>query len=177
MTDFETLESRVDYKGPLFSLRHDRIQFPDGRRANLDVIVHPGAVAILPIDADGNVWFIRQYRHAAGQILLELPAGTLEAGEDLMDCAQRELREEIGMGGAVMTRMGGFFLAPGYTTEFLHAYLATELFEDSLEPDVDEDIEVVKLPFSEVERLLSSGELYDGKTLAMLALVRTFLNS
>jgi ADP-ribose pyrophosphatase len=94
-----------------------------------------------------------------------------------MDCAQRELREEIGMGAAVMTRMGGFFLAPGYTTEFLHAYLATELFEDSLEPDVDEDIEVVKLPFSEVERLLSSGELYDGKTLAMLALVRTFLNS
>jgi ADP-ribose pyrophosphatase len=177
MSDFETLESRVTYEGPVFNLRHDRVQYPDGRRAKLDVIVHPGAVAILPFDAEGQVWFIRQYRHATGGQLLELPAGTLEPGEPPADCALRELREEIGMGARTITHLGGFYVAPGYTTEFLHAYLATELYPDPLEADADEFIEVVKLPFAEVERRLAAGEIQDGKSLAMLALVRTFLNA
>ena len=93
----KTLRSETKYKGKAFSVRLDELQLPNGRTTKLDIVEHVGAVTIFPIDEDGNVWFVEQYRHATGGELLELPAGTLEEGEDPLECAQREIQEEIGM--------------------------------------------------------------------------------
>ena len=95
---FETIHSQPMYQGRAFSVRQDRVRLPNGAETKLDIVEHIGAVTILPVDADGNIWFVRQYRHAIGIEILELPAGTLEPGETPEVCADRETREEIGMG-------------------------------------------------------------------------------
>ena len=118
------------------------------------------------------MWFVRQYRHAAGKMMLELPAGTLEAGEDPRDCALRELQEEIDMGARKMRQLGSFFLAPGYSTEFMYIFLATDLYPSSLPEDENEFLIVEKIPVTEAYALARAGEIDDGKTLAALFLAQ-----
>ncbi len=103
-------------------------------------------MVILPVDDQGNLFFVRQYRHAAGLDLLELPAGTLDEGEAPEACARREVREETGMAAGKMEHLGGFYLAPGYSTEYMHVYLATGLHSDPLEADADEFLTVEVIP-------------------------------
>lgn len=172
---FETLQSQSMYRGRAFSVRKDRVRLPDGAEASLDIVEHSGAVTILPIDAQGHIWFVRQYRHAAGIELLELPAGTLEPGEDPEICAQREIREEIGMGAGKIQKVGTFYLAPGYSTEFMHIFLASELFPATLQGDVDEFLSVEQIPQSAISALIQSGEIADAKTLAAFQLAVPFL--
>jgi ADP-ribose pyrophosphatase len=169
---FDRLDSELVYQGRVFDVRRDQVLLPDGKRAFLDVVAHGGAVTVLPIDAAGMVWFVRQFRYAAGATLLELPAGTLEPGEDPADCARREVREEVGMSAGRLEKIGGFFLAPGYSTEFLHIYLATELTPNPLEADADEFLSVETLPLEQAYALAETGQLQDGKTLATLLLAR-----
>ncbi len=144
--------------------------FEDGRESSVDVVVHPGAVALIPIDERKQIWFVRQYRHASGGELLELPAGTLERGEPPEQCAERECQEEIGMSPGKLEHLGGFFLAPGYSTEWLGVYLASELRPDPRPGDADEAIQVEKLSLGRVTELIESGELRDAKSLAALLL-------
>jgi ADP-ribose pyrophosphatase len=151
------------------------VVFPDGRQAEFDLLVHPGAVTIVPVDEDGNVWFINQYRHSAGGMLLELPAGTLGEGEQPEDCAQREVREETGMSAANIERIGEFYTSPGYSTEYMYIFLATGLTPDPLPKDADEYIEVVKYPLEQAYVMALGGEIHDGKTIAALALARSAL--
>jgi ADP-ribose pyrophosphatase len=136
----------------------------------MEVVVHPGAVTIVPIDDQGRLWFVRQYRHAAGERLLELPAGTISPGETPEACAARECREEIGMAAARLIPLGGFFLAPGYSTEYMHLYLAQGLTPAPLAGDEDEDLELEVVPFQEVKDWISRGDVRDGKSLAALLL-------
>ena len=117
-----------------------RFGFPTNTRMHLDIIEHVGAVTILPIDAEGRILFVRQYRHATGKELLELPAGTLNAGEPPEECAFREIREETGFAAGNLIKLGEFFLAPGYSTEYMVVYLANELHPDPLPADEDEFI-------------------------------------
>ena len=124
---FERVDSEMGYQGRAFNVRRDTVRLPDGQLARLDIVEHVGAVTILPLDETGRIWFVRQYRHAAGKVLLELPAGTLEAGEAPEACAAREVREEIGQAAGELQKLGEFFLAPGYSTEYMHVYLATGL--------------------------------------------------
>ena len=142
---FVTEHTRTVFEGRVFNLRQDRVLYPDGRRIQLDIVDHRDAVTILPLDSDGQIWFVRQYRHAAGRELLELPAGVAEPGEDVLVSAQRELREEIGMGAKNLQKIGGFFLAPGYSTEYMHVFLATELYPSSLPGDESELIRIEKI--------------------------------
>jgi ADP-ribose pyrophosphatase len=173
---FETIHSQPVYQGRAFSVRKDQVRLPDGLEAQLDIVEHGGGVGILPIDAEGHVWFVRQYRHAIGIELLELPAGTLEPGEHPEICAQREIQEEIGMRAEKIHKMGTFFLAPGYSSELMHLFLATELSPAPLDGDVDEFVEVEKIPLACVSRMIQTGEIVDGKTLAIFQLAQPYLN-
>ena len=124
------------------------------------------------IDDRGRVWMVRQYRHSAGQILLELPAGTLEPGEDPRVCAARECREEIGMAPSQLTPLGEAFLAPGYSTEYMYFYLATGLTPAPLEADQDEELAVEPIAPGALAERIASGDLRDAKTLAALYLAK-----
>ena len=167
----KTIESKVVAEGRVIKVRVDVIETPDGHRVKRDIVEHRGAVAMVPIDAEGRVILVRQYRHAAGKWLLEIPAGTLDPGEDPLEAAQRELREEIGFAAGRIDLLAGCYAAPGYCSEYLHLYAARDLTEDPLEGDVDEDIEVVPVPLSEVRKLIAEGEIEDAKSLAALLLV------
>ncbi len=167
---FELLASEIVYQGRAFTIRRDTLRMPDGRQARLDIVAHVGSVVILPVDADGNLLFVRQYRHAAGLDLLELPAGTLEVGEAPAACALREIREETGMAAGKMDHLGGFFLAPGYSTEYMDVYLAMDLRADPLEADADEFLSVERIPLAEALERCQKGEIPDAKSLAAVAL-------
>lgn len=168
--DFKVLSSEQLFSGKVFELWREKVALPDGRVAGIEYLKHGGAVTILPVDQDGSIWFVRQYRHATGQTLLELPAGTLEAGEDPAVCAAREIREEIGMAAGELVPQGEFFLAPGYSNEYMYVFLAKDLRSDPLEQDPGELIWVEKYSISEVWHKVQAGEIRDAKTLAVLAL-------
>jgi ADP-ribose diphosphatase len=172
---FELIHSEKVFSGRAFSIRRDRVSLPDGRQVNLDIVEHVGSVVILPIDADGDILFVRQYRHAVARDLLELPAGTLEPGEDPQACALRELREETGMSAGEMKLLGGFFLAPGYSTEYMHAYMAANLRLSPLHGDPDEFLSVEKIPARDVLNASNLDILQDAKSLAAFHLARHVL--
>ena len=172
---FEFLRSETLLKGRAFAIRRDTLKAPDGRETKFDIIEHGGSVIIVPIDKDCNLLFVRQYRHAAGIDLLELPAGTLEEGEDPAVCAAREIREETGFAADKIEKIGDFYLAPGYSTEFMHVYLAQDLRHDPLEADADEFLSVEKIPFAEAIQMAERGKMPDAKSLAALLLARSHL--
>lgn len=172
---FNLLKSETVFQGPVFTIRRDHLKTPSGRAAKYDIIEHHGSVVLVPVDARGNVHFVRQYRHATGVDLLELPAGTLEPGEEPIECARREIREEIGMSAANLREIGSFYLVPGYSTEFMYAYLATSLEENPLPPDLDEYLTVEKIPFSKAIEMARNGEIQDSKSLAALLLAQNYL--
>ena len=166
----ETLSSRRIYEGIIVKLRADRVRLPGGRETVREVVEHSGAVTVVAMDGEGRMLLVRQHRHAAGRFLLELPAGTLDRDEEPEACAARELEEETGFRAGRLERLGGFFMAPGYCTEYIHVYLATDLQPGKAGGDEDEDIEVLALPPDEVLRLIETGELEDAKSLAALLL-------
>lgn len=167
--------SELVYTGRAFSVRKDELVTPDGKTVYYDVVDHVGSVSIVPVDDSGNLYFIRQYRPSVDEWLLELPAGTVEPGETFENAAIRELREEAGMRADKLTRLGAYYLAPGYCTELMEAFLATGLSEDPLPPDDDEYLEVIKIPFQEAYGLANNGQIRDGKTLAALWLAKPLL--
>ncbi len=175
--NFQLLNSKVIFKGRVFSIRRDELRTPDGRPTTFDIVEHHGSVVIIPIDKEGMVLLVRQYRHAARIEMLELPAGTLDSSEEEpLHCASRELREETGMRANNFVELGKFYLAAGYSTELMTVFLATDLHIDPLEPDADEFLEVEKVPLAEVLSIAETGGIPDAKTLAALLLARPHLN-
>jgi len=175
MPTFELIKSEILMQGRAFKIRRDHLKTPDGRETKFEIIEHGGSVIIVPIDADGNMLFVRQYRHATGMDLLELPAGTRDGDEPFEDCAAREIREETGMEAGKLQKIGEFYLAPGYSTEFMVVYLATDLNHNPLEADDDEFLEVEKIPVAEAIQRAKRGEIPDAKSLAALLLVQSYL--
>lgn len=172
----ETIVStRKVYSGRVVKLDVHEVRLPNGEHSMREQVRHPGAVAIVALDADDNVLLVRQYRLPAGQVMLEIPAGTLDPDEDPKDCAERELQEEAGYKPGKLTSLGGFFAAPGYTTEFIHIFLAGELTESKLELDSDEFIEVTRIPLNEALKAIDAGEIIDGKTIIGLMKVARHL--
>lgn len=164
-----TASKRV-YDGSIMNVRLDTVELADGRSALREVVEHAEVVAIVPVDAEGDVVLVRQYRLPAQDVLLEVPAGGVDEGESVDEAAQRELREETGYRAANLERLGGFYVSPGYVTEFIHVFLATDLREDPLDGDEDEEIEVVHMPLKEAVRLIETGEIKDGKSIIGLLL-------
>lgn len=169
---FDQLASEEIYQGRMLRLMRERVRYPDGREAAYDVVHHSGAVTILPMDAAGNLWFVRQYRQGVRGLLLEFPAGTLEAGEDPAYCAGRELQEEIGMAAGRLEAIGECYLAPGYSTEYMYFFLATDLRASALPQDENEFIAVEKYSLKAALEMAATGEIQDAKTLAGLMLGR-----
>ncbi len=173
----ETVSSEVVFQGRLLTIRVDTVRLPNGKLAKREIAGHGGAVAMIPVLPDGRVALVRQWRTAAGQALLEIPAGGLEAGEDPAECAARELMEEISYRPGKLTKLVANYLAPGYSSELLHLYLAEELTPESLEQDEDENLEIVALSWAEINQMLLNGEFNDAKTIAGLLLAKMALNA
>lgn len=171
----ELLRSETLMQGRAFKIRRDYLKTPDGRETKYDIVEHGGSVVIVPVDGDGNLLFVRQYRHAAGMDMLELPAGTRDGDEPFEECAAREIREETGMEAGMLKHIGSFYLAPGYSTEYMGVFLATDLKHNPLEADDDEFLSVEKIPVREAILSAERGEMPDAKSLAALLLARPYL--
>ncbi len=174
---YETRKKETPYSGPVFSVERLEVSLPDARVRAYDRVTMQDAVTILPIDADGNVYFVRQYRVGSDSILLELPAGKIETGESAQSTAEREIREEIGMAADTVRPLGGFYMSPGYSTEYMHCFLAADLRHAPLAPDADEFLNLEKIPLDRVKSMITSGDLPDSKSLAAFMLAWNFLPS
>lgn len=167
------LHREVVHRGRVFELGTERVRLPDDREVTLDVIRHPGAAAIVPLTDAGEVLLLQQFRHAAGGYLWEIPAGTLEPGEEPLACAERELIEEAGVRAGEMIALGEIVPVPGYSTERIHLFLARGLSPLAQKLDADELIaEVRAIPAAEVVRWLADGTLIDAKSAVAIARAR-----
>ena len=159
------IESHLAYKGKILTLRLNTYQF--GKRTKVfEIVHHPGAVVIIPIDAKGRILLVRQWRHAIQKNLLELPAGKLENGEDPLFCAQRELQEETGFRAQIMTSLHGFYSTPGFSDEYLSLFLGENLVPSPLPPDEDEQIELEPLELQQALQMIEEGSIIDAKSIA-----------
>ena len=174
------LDSRRIYTGRVVRLDVDTVRFPDGSTGQLELIRHPGAAAIVPCasdppGADPTILLIRQFRYATGGQLWEIPAGTLDPGEDPETCARRELMEETGVTAARLQRLTSIWTTPGFTNEVIHLYLATGLTTGEPSRERDEFIEVVPQPLSRVLALIREGEIRDAKTVVAILYMAAFV--
>lgn len=159
------IDTRLVYEGRIVQLKLETYQF-DTRKKVAEIVQHPGAVVILPIDPEGRILLVRQWRRAVGKIILELPAGTLEPGEEPIECAKRELQEETGFACEKITPLGGFYSAPGFCSEFLHLFLAEHLYCAPLPPDDDEMIEIIPVTIKEAREMIVKNQIQDAKSIA-----------
>ncbi len=171
-----SIASRRIFEGRVINLRVDTVELPDGRTTTREIVEHRGAVAIIPILDDGRIALVRQYRAAIGADLLEVPAGTLEPGEDPADCAARELIEETGLRASRMEKVLFAWMAPGYSAEGIHYYLACDLTPCSGIQDEDENLTVELMDFGKALDMLDAGEFSDAKTVAALCLASRILS-
>lgn len=163
-------EIKKIYEGRIFSVAVEKVTLPNGHRLDIEVVRHPGSVVIIPVTARGDIVLVRQYRHAVGRPLWELPAGSLKKDEKAEHAAIRECIEEIGLVPSKMERLGAFLPTPGYCDEEMIFYRATGLREpsagDEAEPDEDEDIETRAFSPGDLRRMIQFGEIVDLKTVA-----------
>ncbi|HEU4500074.1 MAG TPA: NUDIX hydrolase [Nitrospira sp.] len=161
------------YTGKVVTLNIETVTLPNGLTIDLEVVRHPGAAAVVPITEDGSVVLIRQFRHAAGGFIYEIPAGKLHSGEDPRSCATRELEEEIGYKPGQLMLLSSIFTAPGFTDEVIHVYKATGLTKGRQHLDRDEVLEVVEVSLEEAIGMIRAGTIRDAKTIVGLQLVFT----
>ena len=168
MGEEKTLSSQPIYNGRSVNLRVDTVQLPGGREATREVVEHRGCVAIIAVDADDNILLVNQFRQPVARELLEIPAGGIDNGEEPGATVRREMQEETGYLPRKVERLGGFYSAPGYCTEYLHLYLATELVPSQLYAEDTESIRLVRVPMAEITGLITSGQICDAKSIAGL---------
>jgi ADP-ribose pyrophosphatase len=164
------VESKRIFEGRICALRVDTVELDGGLTSVREIVEHDPVVAMVPVEADGTVVLIRQFRLATGEVMLEIPAGIVEPGEDAVAAAQRELREETGLRAEKLTRLSEFFASPGFLTELMTVFLAEGLTPAPLDADADEDIVVQRVTLDEAVRLVESGEIRDAKTVAGILL-------
>ena len=163
--------TRNIYTGKVVTLNVDTVQLPNGVTIDLETIRHPGAAAVVPIKDDGTVVLIRQFRHAAGGFIYEIPAGKLSPGEDPLHCAARELEEEVGYRSSSFELLSSIFTAPGFADEVIHVYKATGLTKGRQQLDRDEVLEIVEMPLEQAIKRIQDGTIRDGKTIVGLQAV------
>jgi len=165
-----TLSSNTIFEGKIVTLRVDRVRLGDGVEADREIVGHAAAVAVLPVLAEGNLVFVRQFRLATKQVLLEVPAGILNPDEDPLVAAKRELKEETGFTASEWTSLNGAYMTPGFCEEFIHIFLAKGLQAGESNWDPDERLAPCSFPVSEVDAMIKSGELKDAKSIIAVLL-------
>ena len=174
MTEHTVEHTRL-YQGLIVDVEMDRVRLPDGKIARREIVVHPGGVAMLPLNDDGTVTMVRQYRYAYASELLEIPAGKLEEGEDSEQCALRELKEEIGVQVGELISLGSVYPSPGFCRETLYLYLARGLTYGERCPDEGEFLELERVPFDELLARVMNDEIKDGKTVTAVLKTKVLL--
>ena len=164
----KVLSSETIFEGKILTLRVDEVEAADGHRSSREVVVHRGAVGIVCID-NGEIVLVRQYRHATGEELLEIPAGKLDPGEEPAATAARELAEEVGLKPRSLEHLATYYTTPGFTNEKFYLYLCTESDVATAQLDEGEVLEIERRPLASVRELLASGEVRDAKTLLGLS--------
>ena len=169
--NFEKIGTETIYAGKFLDVRRDRFRFEDGEEVDRELVGHPGAVGVVVLDGEDNLWFVRQPREAIGiPDLLEIPAGKLDVeGENPLEAAKRELAEEIGKQATQWESLGSFYTSPGFTNEEIHLFLATGISDVAERPEVEEDerIDVEIVPVSQIDEILATNK--DSKTLVALS--------
>lgn len=163
--------TRNIYTGKVVTLNVDTVELPNGVTIDLETIRHPGAAAVVPMKDDGTVVLVRQFRHAAGGFIYEIPAGKLSPGEDPLHCAARELEEEVGYRAASFELLSSIFTAPGFADEVIHVYKATGLIQGRQQLDHDEVLEIVEMPLTAAMERIVDGTIRDSKTIVGLQAV------
>ena len=167
----KTVDRKTVFDGKVFRVEVKEVELFDGSRSNREVVLHNGGATIVALDNDNNIFLVRQFRSPYEKVIYELPAGKLEAGEDPMECAVRELKEETGMQAEKVESLGCMYATPGYCSEIIHLYLATGLSSGEGRPDDGEFLQVIKMPLSEALAMIENNEISDAKT--MVALLKT----
>ena len=170
------IRSEEKYKGIIVRVRLDEAELHNGKRVRREVVEHPGGVTILPVDDDGSCYMVRQFRYPFGRMILEAPAGKLEAGEDPLECAVRELSEETGYSADRMIDLGCCYTSPGISSEILHIYLALGLKPGSQHPDQDEYLNLEKISLGKLSERVMHNEIEDAKTAIAVLKAEKLLN-
>jgi ADP-ribose pyrophosphatase len=168
LAEEKTISSDLIYDGRAVKLRVDTVEMPNGRATTREVVEHGDCVAVIALDDKDNVLLVSQFRKPVEKELLEIPAGGIEPGEELEECVRREMREETGFLPQKVERLGGFYSSPGYCTEYLHFFLATDLVHSPLQAEDSENIKLVRVKLGEVLGLINAGEICDAKSIAAL---------
>ncbi len=177
MAEEKTLSSQSVYDGRAVKLRVDTVQMPSGRQTTREIVEHGDCVAIIAIDADDNVLLVNQFRKPLERELLEIPAGGIDAEEDPVTAVRREMQEETGYLPRKVERLGGFYSAPGFCSEYLYLYLATDLIPSQLYAEDTESIKLVRVPVSQIPSLIASGSICDAKSIAGLLIFLKYRKS
>ena len=164
----ETLSSRKVFEGRALKLRVDTIKLPGGKQTTREIVEHENCVAIVALDAADNILLVKQFRKPVEKDLLEIPAGGIDPGETPEDAVRREMREETGFLPQKVAKLGGFYSSPGFCTEYLHLYLATDLVASPLQAEDSESISLVRVPLAQITGLIASGAICDAKSIAGL---------
>lgn len=170
----EILSTRLVYNGRAVRLRVDTVRMPGGRETTREIVEHSDVVVMVAVDAEDNILLVNQFRHPVGKELLEIPAGGIDPGEEPAEAVCRELREETGFMPDKLEALGGFYSAPGYCTEYLNLYLATDLTYSPLHAEDTDDIKVVRIPVSQIPELITSGRIRDAKSIAGLLMYQEY---
>ena len=171
----KTLSSQLIYDGRVVKLRVDTVRMPGGRETRREIVEHRDCVAIVAIDANDNVLLVNQFRKSVEKELLEIPAGGIDPGEDPVTTVRREMQEETGYLPGKVEKLGGFYSSPGFCTEYLHLYLATDLTPSPLYAEDTESIKLTRVPISQIPSLISSGSICDAKSIAGLLIYSSLL--
>ena len=171
----KTLSSQLIYEGRSVKIRIDTVQMPSGRETTREIVEHSDCIAVIALDADDNVLLVKQFRKPVEKELLEIPAGGINPDENPEAAVRRELREEVGYLPQKIKKLGGFYSAPGYCTEYLHLYLATVLVPSRLFAEDTEEISLVRVPVAQIPDLIASGRICDAKSIAGLLIYLEYL--
>lgn len=173
----KTLKSETRYKGKVVNLDILTVELPNGRESIREVVRHPGAAMVVPIAEDGHVIMVRQFRKPVEKVCLEMPAGKLDAGEDPIECAKRELKEETGCTAKNIEYITYIDTTPGFSDEKIHIFVATGLEEGDVQPDTDEFVEVRKLKVEDIIKLIYQGDINDAKTIIGAFIAEKYLKT
>jgi ADP-ribose pyrophosphatase len=172
MAEFKRLSSERVYAGRLLKIDKDKVELPNGRTTDLEMVRHPGASAIVPFVTDDEILLIRQFRYATGGFIYEVPAGTLHKGEAPEECARREVQEEVGLRAGRLRLLASIFTTPGFTDEIIHLYAAHDLTPVPQNLDHDEVLTVERVPFAQAIEMVRDGRIKDAKSICALLLAR-----